>query len=100
MGESEPSPQADGQILAEDAILGMEEAQAIVTHILPNSIEEHELLDLTKRCLTAFIDFEKSIQGTPVGEEIDALTNRFTLVSGSIALFTKIFKRYGLICVW
>ena len=79
--------------LAKETLLSIEEADDLTHRVLLDGSEEKVLLDLSTDCLADFARLETLVQGAKDGEALDDLINRFTLNSGSLALFNKTVKR-------
>ena len=75
--------------LAKETLLTIKEADDLTHSNLLDSSDEKELLNLSRDCLADFVRLETFVQGEKDGEALDDLTNRFTLNSGSLALFNK-----------
>ena len=79
--------------LAKETLLGIEEADDLTHRVSLDGSDEKELLDLCRDCLASFVSLETFVQRAKDGEALDDLTNRFTLDSGSLAVFNKRFTR-------
>ena len=79
--------------LAKETLLSIEEADDLTHRIALDKSEEKVLLDLSRDYIADFVRLETVVQGAKDGEALDDLTNKFTLNSGTLALFNKTLTR-------